>query len=94
MRCICAARARRETACSGAHRCRGRRAPRADRGPRAAARARPQNSNLVVTSDVKRDTHEPTGEPETLAGRIKHKMGDRVLHTKPEGLTERKEKSK
>lgn len=52
------------------------------------------NSNLVVTTDVKRDAHEPTGEPETLAGRIKHKMGDRVLHTKPEGLSERKERSK
>ena len=48
----------------------------------------------MVTSDVKRDAHEPTGEPETLAGRIKHKMGDRVQHTKPEGLSERKERSK
>jgi hypothetical protein len=53
-----------------------------------------QNSNMVLTSDVKRDAHEPTGEPETLAGRIKHKMGDRVLHQKPDGLAERKDRSK
>jgi len=53
-----------------------------------------QNSSLVLTSDVKRETGEPTGEPETLAGRITHKMGDRVLHAKPDGLVERKERSK
>jgi hypothetical protein len=53
-----------------------------------------QNSSLVLTSDVKRDAHEPTGEPETLAGRNLHKMGDRVQHTRPEALTERKERSK
>ncbi|KIZ00496.1 pre-mRNA-splicing helicase BRR2 [Monoraphidium neglectum] len=52
------------------------------------------NSSLVLTSDVKRDAHEPTGEPETLAGRNLHKMGDRVQHTRPEALTERKERSK
>jgi pre-mRNA-splicing helicase BRR2 len=46
-----------------------------------------QNSNLVVTSDTRtRDAHEPTGEPETLAGRLRHKMGDRVVQQKPEGL--------
>jgi hypothetical protein len=49
---------------------------------------------MVLTSDVKRDAHEPTGEPETLAGRIKHKMGDRAQQAKPEGLAERKERSK
>lgn len=61
---------------------------------RPSHRRCPQNSNLVMTSDVKRDAHEPTGEPETLAGRIKHKMGDRVLHSRPEGLAERKDRSK
>lgn len=53
-----------------------------------------QNSNLVLTGEAKRDAHEPTGEPETLVGRIKHKMGDRVQQSKPEGLGERKDRSK
>ena len=48
----------------------------------------------MLTSDVKRDAHEPTGEPESLAGRLKHKMGDRVQHSRPEGLAERKERGK
>jgi hypothetical protein len=39
-----------------------------------------QNSTLVLTSENRsRDAHEPTGEPETLWGRMgKTKMGDRV----------------
>jgi hypothetical protein len=49
-----------------------------------------QNWSLVLTSDVKRDAHEPTGELETLAGRNLHKMGGRVQRTRPEALTERK----
>jgi pre-mRNA-splicing helicase BRR2 len=53
-----------------------------------------QNSSLVLTSETRtRDAHEPTGEPETLAGRIKHKMGDRVQHERPE-MAGKKDKSK
>ncbi|KAF8063039.1 BRR2A [Scenedesmus sp. PABB004] len=51
------------------------------------------NSNLVMTSEARRDAREPTGEPETLAGRIKHKMGDRVRPGRPEGLADKKEKT-
>ena len=52
-----------------------------------------QNSSLVLTSDTRtRDSHEPSGEPETLWGRMKGKMGDRVLYAKPEGMEERKAK--
>jgi hypothetical protein len=33
----------------------------------------------VLTSEHRtRDAHEPSGEPESLVGRIRHKMGDRV----------------
>jgi pre-mRNA-splicing helicase BRR2 len=55
-----------------------------------------QNSSLVLTSDTRtRDAHEPTGEPETLAGRKMHKMGDRAQQQRPEGLSEKgKEKGK
>eukprot|EP00879_Flechtneria_rotunda_P008744 GHRR01009158.1.p1 GENE.GHRR01009158.1~~GHRR01009158.1.p1 ORF type:complete len:300 (+),score=98.06 GHRR01009158.1:181-1080(+) len=53
------------------------------------------NSSLVLTSDTRtRDAHEPTGEPESLAGRLKYKMGDRVQYQKPESLAEKKDKSK
>ncbi|KAF6257784.1 RNA helicase, activating signal cointegrator 1 [Scenedesmus sp. NREL 46B-D3] len=53
------------------------------------------NSSLVLTSDTRtRDAHEPTGEPETLAGRKIHKMGDRAQQQRPEGLSEKKGKSK
>ena len=54
-----------------------------------------QNSGLVLTSDTRnRDSHEPSGEPESLWGRMRGKMGDRVQFSKPEGLEERKEKQK
>jgi hypothetical protein len=53
-----------------------------------------QNSNLVLTAETRtRDATEPSGEPETLVGRLK-KMGDRVQFGKPEGLEERKAKKK
>lgn len=53
-----------------------------------------QNSNLVLTAETRtRDAAEPSGEPETLVGRLK-KMGDRVQYGKPEGLDERKTKKK
>lgn len=51
------------------------------------------NSNMVLTSDAKRVGHEPTGEPESLAGRMM-KMGDRVAYQKPEGMDDRKERLK
>ena len=52
-----------------------------------------QNSSLVLTSDTRtRDSHEPSGEPESLWGRMPGKMGDRVLFGKPELLDERKKK--
>eukprot|EP00775_Hariotina_reticulata_P007182 gene7182-7396_t len=53
------------------------------------------NSSLVLTSENRtRDAHEPTGEPESLVGRIKHKMGDRVQHQKPEGIEKKDKKDK
>jgi pre-mRNA-splicing helicase BRR2 len=54
-----------------------------------------QNSNLVLTAETRtREAAEPSGEPESLHGRMKGKMGDRVQYTKPEGLEERKAKQK
>ncbi|KAL6146910.1 hypothetical protein ACLB2K_057586 [Fragaria x ananassa] len=45
------------------------------------------NSSLVVTTGSRsRDTHEPTGEPESLRGRLDPKsFGDRVCRGRPEG---------
>eukprot|EP00798_Chlamydomonas_sp_ICE-L_P019206 gene19206-25824_t len=53
------------------------------------------NSSLVLTSDTRtRDyQHEPSGEPETLWGKMKGKMGDRVQYQKPEGAEKRKDKA-
>ena len=52
-----------------------------------------QNSNLVLTAETRtREATEPSGEPETLWGRMKGKMGDRVQYGKPE--EERKGKTK
>lgn len=54
-----------------------------------------QNSNLVLTAETRtREAAEPSGEPETLWGRMRGKMGDRVQHSKPEGLSEKKAKQK
>ena len=54
-----------------------------------------QNSNLVLTAETRtREAAEPSGEPDSLWGRMKGKMGDRVQYTKPEGLEERKAKQK
>ncbi|CAK8540099.1 unnamed protein product [Lathyrus sativus] len=49
------------------------------------------NSSLVLTTDSRpRDTHEPTGEPESLYGRIDPKnFGDRVSHDRPPDLSEK-----
>jgi pre-mRNA-splicing helicase BRR2 len=73
---------------------------RADKGGGAEALARYKmyeyrsNSSLVLTSDAKRgDAHEPTGEPETLWGRVKG-FGDRAHGRKNEELEDRKAKSK
>ena len=54
-----------------------------------------QNSTLVLTSENRtRDQHEPSGEPETLWGRMKNtKMGDRALREKPPAEKERLEKA-
>jgi pre-mRNA-splicing helicase BRR2 len=54
------------------------------------------NSSLVLTTDSRpRDTHEPTGEPETLWGRIdKRSFGDRAVQAKPPELEERLTKSR
>lgn len=54
-----------------------------------------QNSNLVLTAETRtRDAPEGSGEPETLWGRMSGKMGDRVQHSKPEGLEDKKKKPK
>ncbi|CDY31853.1 BnaC07g15030D [Brassica napus] len=54
------------------------------------------NSSLVLTSENRpRDTHEPTGEPETLWGKIDPKsFGDRVAKGKPQELEDKLKKSK
>jgi pre-mRNA-splicing helicase BRR2 len=53
-----------------------------------------QNSTLVLTSENRtRDQHEPSGEPETLWGRMKGKMGDRALRERPPAEKERLEKA-
>lgn len=55
----------------------------------------PQNSSLVLTSENRsRDAHEPTGEPESLVGRLRGKMGDKVLYSRPEGLEGEQDKGK
>lgn len=45
-----------------------------------------QNSSLVLTTDAKpREPHEPSGEPQTLAGRVDPKqMGDRYQPQEPD----------
>ncbi|PIA32529.1 hypothetical protein AQUCO_04400019v1 [Aquilegia coerulea] len=54
------------------------------------------NSSLVLTTDSRpRDTHEPTGEPESLWGKIDPKdMGDRATRGRPPELEEKIQKSK
>ena len=52
-----------------------------------------QNSTLVLTSDNRtRDAHEPSGEPESLWGRMKGKMGDRAQQGRPPELEEKRKK--
>ena len=55
-----------------------------------------QNSSLVLTTDNKdRITGEPSGEPETLWGRINPgAFGDRVHRSKPAELEDRMKKAK
>ncbi|GMJ00673.1 embryo defective 1507 [Hibiscus trionum] len=54
------------------------------------------NSSLVLTTDSwSRDTHEPTGEPESLWGKIDPRsFGDRVYKGRPPVLDEKLQKSK
>ncbi|EOY19725.1 U5 small nuclear ribonucleoprotein helicase, putative isoform 2 [Theobroma cacao] len=54
------------------------------------------NSSLVLTTDSRpRDTHEPTGEPESLWGKIDPRsFGDRVYKGRPLELDEKLKKSK
>lgn len=54
------------------------------------------NSSLVLTTDSRpRDTHEPSGEPETLWGKIDPKsFGDRAYRGKPPELEEKLKKSR
>lgn len=49
------------------------------------------NSSLVLTTDTRpRDTHEPTGEPESLYGKIDPRsFGDRVYHGRATDLEEK-----
>lgn len=53
------------------------------------------NSSLVLTTDSRpRDTHEPTGEPESLYGKIDPKsFGDRAARGRPPELDEKLRKS-
>jgi len=55
------------------------------------------NSNLVLTADRRTREHEPSGEAESLAAVAKrtgklYKMGDRVVHSKPQALVDKKDK--
>ena len=52
------------------------------------------NSNLVLTADRRSREHEPSGEAESLArkGAKMFKMGDRVVHSKPQALVDKKDK--
>ena len=52
-----------------------------------------QNSNLVLTSE-NRTSHnnEPTGEVETLWGKLHGKMGDKVNYAKPKDLEDKLDK--
>ena len=56
------------------------------------------NSNLVLTADRRSRENEPSGEAESLAAVAKRKgdkmprMGDRVLHSRPQALIDKKEK--
>lgn len=54
------------------------------------------NSSLVLTTDSRpRDTHEPTGEPESLYGKIDPRtFGDRAFRGRPTELDEKLKKSK
>lgn len=52
----------------------------------------PQNSNLVLTSENRTHNNEPTGEVESLAGRLTGKMGDKVSYSKPKELEEKLDK--
>ncbi|KDP36726.1 hypothetical protein JCGZ_08017 [Jatropha curcas] len=54
------------------------------------------NSSLVLTTDSRpRDTHEPTGEPESLYGKIDPKsFGERAYRGRPPELDEKIKKSK
>ena len=54
------------------------------------------NSSLVLTTDSRpRDSHDPTGEPESLWGKIDTKsFGDKVYRGRPPELEERLRKSK
>lgn len=53
------------------------------------------NSSLVLTTDSRpRDTHEPTGEPESLWGKIDPRsFGDRAFRGRPPELEEKLKKS-
>lgn len=54
-----------------------------------------QNSSLVLTSSTRtRDAHEPSGEPESLWGKMKGKMGDRVQFGRPDSEKEERAKKK
>ncbi|GKE99994.1 hypothetical protein Tco_0023345, partial [Tanacetum coccineum] len=60
-------------------------------GAEAHARFKRAISSLVLTTNSRpRDTHEPTGEPESLHGRIDPKtFGDRPYRGRPAELAEK-----
>lgn len=61
----------------------------------AARRPAPQNSNLVLTAEQRTSAgREPDGSAETLWGKMKGRMGDRVTRERPEGLAGKKPKKR
>lgn len=54
-----------------------------------------QNSNLVLTAEQRTSAgREPDGSAETLWGRMKGRMGDRVARERPDGLAPKKSKKR
>lgn len=47
---------------------------------------------MLTSENRTRDAHEPSGEPESLWGKMRGKMGDRVQYGRPDGADDRKKK--
>eukprot|EP01113_Clastostelium_recurvatum_P015961 TRINITY_DN1902_c1_g1_i1.p1 TRINITY_DN1902_c1_g1~~TRINITY_DN1902_c1_g1_i1.p1 ORF type:complete len:2154 (-),score=847.63 TRINITY_DN1902_c1_g1_i1:92-6553(-) len=66
----------------------------ADEAARSTAYAYKTISNLVLQSERSRTSSEPTGEVESLKGKLAGRMGDRVARERPRELDEKLDKMK